>query len=312
MTQSKYWVFTYNEPLLQPDSWLSAATLQDVLKDTDPQYFVFQEEAAPTTQRKHYQGYIAFKDLKRKTCLNRRCKGIHMEVSRGTPEEASTYCKKPESRVAGPWEFGTLPESHQGERTDLTDAINIVMAGGMTALAEQMPEMFVKYHRGLEALIAARKPPKRTDPPLIQLHYGAAGTGKSRSYHDTVDYDKECVINAGSGYWFPGYHAAANPNVLLEDFDGAASKWTLAQTKCVLDRYTILVPYKGGFTWWAPKVITVTSNLHPAKWFNYQGRPDDWDAIKRRFTDITVYKKGLQPEKITPERFEEVLENPAY
>lgn len=310
MAQTKYWCFTYNQPIVAPETWLTVAQLRAALEGLDPAYYVFQEELAPTTQRRHYQGYIAFNQVKRKTCLNRPCKGIHLEAARGTPEEASTYCKKDDSRVAGPWEYGQLPENHQGERTELSLIVAVAQSQGISAAAEQYPELFVKYHRGLEALIAARKPPHRVDPPVVHLLFGAAGTGKSRSYHDAVPYDQTFVVCCGSGYWFTGYHG--QKHVLLEDFDGRASKWTLAQTKVILDRYTIQVPTKGGFVWWQPEEITITSNLHPYHWFDYQGRQHDWDAIKRRFTDITVFKKGQDPEKITPERVDIVLDNPYY
>lgn len=96
-----------------------------------------------------------------------------------------------------------------------------------------------------------------------------------------------CRIPTVSGYWFDGY--MGQECVLLDDFDGKASKWTLAQTLSILDRYPLNAPTKGGFTFWKPKEVWVTTNIHPRKWFEWENRENQYDALKRRFTVVREY-----------------------
>ena len=57
--------------------------------------------------------------------------------------------------------------------------------------------------------------------------------------------------------------------------------------KKLTDRYGGPMPTKGGFIYWKPKVIVVTSNSTPREWW-----PDasDFDigAVERRIKEITV------------------------
>lgn len=74
-------------------------------------YLVYGYEEAPTTGTKHLQGYIVFPKKKRfseaKALLP---EGTHLEVKRGTPKEASEYCKKDGVFQ----EFGTCPSGTRG------------------------------------------------------------------------------------------------------------------------------------------------------------------------------------------------------
>lgn len=114
-------------------------------------YLCFQEEICPKSQRRHYQGYCQFK-LTVRVKSAQSILGIgksHVEMQKGTNDEARAYCMKAESRVPGaePIEFG-LYCAGQGERTDLKVVLNRPIA----EVVENNPEMFVKYHRGLVAL----------------------------------------------------------------------------------------------------------------------------------------------------------------
>ena len=66
----------------------------------DVQYFVGQEEICPRTGRRHWQYYFQLRERVRqqrvKTLLNDNT--CHIEVRRGTHEEAEDYCTKPNAR----------------------------------------------------------------------------------------------------------------------------------------------------------------------------------------------------------------------
>jgi len=71
-------------------------------------YLVFGREVCPTTGTPHLQGFVVFNSNTRrnaaKLLISHRC---HLDPARGTPQEASTYCKKDDDFE----EFGSLPAS---------------------------------------------------------------------------------------------------------------------------------------------------------------------------------------------------------
>ncbi len=93
------------------------------------QYLVYQLEETPGAGRQHLQMFVYFKkNVSLKTCRRRLgLPGSHCEALRGTPEQAAVYCKKEDTRVDGPYEFGDIPQ--QGRRTDLEELHAAIMAG---------------------------------------------------------------------------------------------------------------------------------------------------------------------------------------
>jgi len=112
-SRAKRWVFTLNN-----------YTEEELLAlhhiDGHVDYLVFAKEVGENGTP-HLQGYVCFPDQKRlnavKEILGNRC---HVEVSRGTPDQASKYCKKPTTLASDIYEYGTLP-GPQGRRTDLNN-----------------------------------------------------------------------------------------------------------------------------------------------------------------------------------------------
>lgn len=45
----------------------------------------------------------------------------------------------------------------------------------------------------------------------------------------------------------------------------------------------------GGFVWWNPDTIYLTSNAHPMNWYDYSKRQDKELALRRRFTKILEF-----------------------
>lgn len=97
--KSKYWCFTIN-------NWdeMDVAVLRNIMDGGLVNYLVFGREVGENGTP-HLQGYVEFKsrwDLRR--CQGNFVMGAHYEPRRGTPQEASDYCKKD-----GDWEeSGTL------------------------------------------------------------------------------------------------------------------------------------------------------------------------------------------------------------
>lgn len=74
--------------------------------DERVQYAVWQHERV---NHDHLQGVIQMKKKARLSTVKSIIGGNpHLEKMRGKIEEAAEYCRKPDSRVSGPWEFGDM------------------------------------------------------------------------------------------------------------------------------------------------------------------------------------------------------------
>lgn len=134
------WMFTLNNP-----------TEDSVPVHPNERYIVYQLEQGEQGTS-HYQGYIELKKPARLAAMKKWLPRAHFEPRRGTPEQARDYCMKAESRVTSPVERGQFG-GNQGERTDLQIAADKIKAGStVLEIAQEHPDLYVKYHRGFTAL----------------------------------------------------------------------------------------------------------------------------------------------------------------
>jgi len=87
-------------------------------KDDIVDFCFFQLEAAPTTGKLHWQGYVEFKS---KTTITQARKlfidGANYRKAEGTAEQNMIYCSKSRSKVAGPWSIGEARPSQGNVQT---------------------------------------------------------------------------------------------------------------------------------------------------------------------------------------------------
>lgn len=147
--RAKNWVFTLNNPTEE-----ETENLRNLIDDDEVCYIVFQTELVTTL---HHQGFVQFTTRKTfnqvKVLLGGRA---HLEVSRGSPLEASEYCKKEESRIDGPFEYGELANGGRarggdgsGVRNDLENFKRDVRGGNfdVALLRDAHSEVFAKYSK---------------------------------------------------------------------------------------------------------------------------------------------------------------------
>ncbi len=280
---SKNWCWTYNRPDETPDEvWDQLVDrMKSVIEEDGVNYLVFQAERGQQG-REHLQGYIM---------LDRRCtlatvkrdffhvNEIHLESARGSPSANKTYCTKNDGRVAGPFEFGTL-QAASGARNDLYEAAVTAQTRGVAAVAADMPELYIRYHRGLNAysqLNARLNAPAIRDNPCTAVIWGSTGLGKSHaafSMDNPADTYVVPIQNKGA-LWFDGYEAQRT--IIFDDFDpGTVPYRTLLR---LLDRYRLEISVKGGFALAQWRNILITSNHPPSIWYpvseagQYEGGP---------------------------------------
>lgn len=142
--------------------------------------------------------------------------------------------------------------------------------------------------------------PKRVNNLQVHLFYGKPGTGKTRMAYELMP--ELYAFPIGANLWSDGYFG--QPEVLIDDFNG---QMRLVDLLRFLDRYPILIPRKGGFNWYCPDWIVLTTNVHPSRWYDYSGakKENQEAALRRRihhvwdFDDANYGELENQPHHIT-------------
>lgn len=235
----------------------------------------------------HLQGYIVFPKKTTfevaKQLLGSRC---HLEPSRGTPEEASEYCRKDGDY----FEHGILPRP--GQRNDLESVVERCRKGsGIREVAETFGATYIRYHRGIERFIdILAAEPTRTEKTEVRVYVGKPSVGKSlRARTEGLAFG--AIYYKPHGQWWDGY--SGQPVVIMDDFYGGYPYHELLN---LLDRYPLRVPYKGGFANFTSKLLFLTSNRYVSQWYN----KDKFDDLSALFRRLDLYEEILPTGTIQP------------
>lgn len=200
---------------------------------------------------------------------------------KGSIKQNVDYCSKDENFI----ECGLRPESNV--RSDLQHLYRSVRKG-QSDIEICEAGLFGPWSRSLKAVDRVRlaQRPNCDEARIVELHVGVTGSGKTRRVYEKYPNVYELPISKKGDIWFDGY--AGEKEALLDEFSG---QMALASVLKVLDPYYVRkVPTKGSFAWWNPKVIIVSSNIHPKDWYKWEGREEQQKALRRRFTKIYNYK----------------------
>lgn len=264
--------------------------LQDIIAECS--YCVYGREVGENGTP-HLQGFIYFKNARSFKSVKTILPRAHLERMKGTPKEASDYCKK--DGVF--YEHGVLPQ--QGRRTDL-DAVCAAAATGVPieTLATTFPSLFVKYPQGLSKLVEYSLKPPSTYEKTVYWLVGHSGAGKTRyvfDHHPATD-----IWRAPFSFnWFNGY--CGQPVALFDDFRPDWPGFTFTLLLALIDRYPLKVPVKGSFVSWQPQTVYFTSVLHPKTLLDAIVLKTDENLIQlqRRITEIREII-GPDPESSGP------------
>lgn len=294
-SMSAQWCYTLNNP--------TAAMVRE-LKSLRPgpessvRYHVFQIEAGESGT-KHVQGYICFLTRKRfdtaKKILGEK---VHLEVTRGTPTEASGYCKDPAKRHPDYRDFlfekGDLPQPAPGTRTDIVAIKKLIDEGRHPDDIAGEDEHFGQIrsaYRFYDHYYNSRVEPRRKYPNALVL-WGDSGAGKTLA----VSFLRRAYfapIGSSGTAWFNGYDPRQHKVVVFNEFHG--SKCSLSELLQWLDNTPLMVNTKGGLVQFSPDLIIFTSNLNPREWYGWDDPEKKlahpFEALERRLTHIWEYRK---------------------
>lgn len=264
-SKSRSYCFTLNNPTDD-----ERQTTRDCLRGVGIRYAVCGSEVGESGTP-HLQGYVYFVNprslsgVKRLPCFAR----AHLEIARGTPVEASEYCKKDGDF----WEEGELPSA--GRRSDLEEIKEEIKDGKSDLyIADNHFSQWVVYRRSFAAYRRLLRSTPRSWKTWTNVLVGSTGLGKTRFVYQQHRDDEVYVW--GGDRWFDGY--SGQRIALLDDFRG---ELTIGFMLRLLDRYPLQVPIKGGFVNWNPRRVYITSNHLPEFWWDTVDRPS-MDALIRR------------------------------
>lgn len=271
--RSKRWCFTLNNPTVVEKEFIQLS--MEELKNGESgslklTYLITGKEVVST---EHLQGYCEVETKASLSSMKSFLKRAHWEKAKGSPKQASEYCKKD-----GDFEEAGVLSVGQGFRSDLNDIKDLIVEGkNEEFIADNFFSKWVVYRKSFQAY-AALKNQERSWSTQVHVFWGKTGTGKTRFVMDQVmDSD---FWSPGDYKWFDGY--CGQPIVIIDDFRG---EYQLQMLLKLLDRYPMSVPVKGGFTKWAPKKVYITSNIHPDSWYPLADRYSI-AAMFRRFTIV--------------------------
>lgn len=179
-TRSKYWCFTKNNYTPEDVSFCGTLFPERV------SYVVIGREVGESGTR-HLQGYLELPQRWRRSQVITMLPGAHIELRRGTGQQASDYCKKDGDYD----EYGNLAVPAQGRRSDLQEVTEAIANGASKRkIAQDFPEQYVKYHKGLEKLIDIHQDLKpanvfhgpfrwNIEPSGSDIFVGESGIGKT-------------------------------------------------------------------------------------------------------------------------------------
>lgn len=258
-------------------------------------YLVYQEEVGESGTY-HFQGYCEFKTALVASTVKALLGGDqmpHIERRNGSALQAASYAKKEDTRVGDVFEYGEI--SSQGKRIDLQAFKDAVMDGKRKRdLIDDHVGIIARYPKFYDTLTMLNRPSRSAGNPLsVTLLYGQTGLGKTRSVIDRFGDDDDFYIaplNNGT-MWYDTFDG--HKRVLLDDFSGSSSHISLCSLLRLLDRYPVLVPTKGSHTWWLPSEVYLTTNVLPKDWYKWDGRPEQYRALARRFTRVVMFYERI-------------------
>lgn len=265
-------------------------------------YLIYQYEIGGKQQHMHIQGYMEFEhavgmlSAKKKLAKWSGEESPSMHKRRGSPFEASDYCRKSETKITETFEFGEAPL--EDDLPIMAQAFNILRQNKGVITEELVggkylnhTTMYATKWKNILSDIENVNWVQRTEyqKPKVFLLYGKTRSGKSRRAYANGAFG----ISADSQWPFNEYHGQSV--VVFDDYRGELKVGYLLK---LLDGHPIRVPIQyNGNKPWIPKRIYITSNEHPKNWYPKLATdfPETYAALLERFDVIDYYDKFRDP-----------------
>lgn len=249
-------------------------------------------EKGSKTQKTHLQCYLEMKNAKTMSATKKAYFGgkSHLEMRRGTPFEAWTYC---EMECKPFYTKGDAPTEDEDAPTSVWDEIKAAIDAGSDeySIMNEFPSSYARYSSGIGKMIFQRdlhtKMNKWRNVEVTYL-WGTTGVGKTRSVLESMDDVTEVYRVTNYSNPFDGY--AGQKTILFEEFRQSLK---CEQMLNYLDGYYCALPcrYADKISNW--DTVYIVSNIALAEQYpNIQEyHPETWDALVRRVDKVTCLSR---------------------
>ena len=304
--RSHYFCFTYNAARL-PTKEAVRGLVEDHVPDV-VRYLIIGEETAPSTGRKHYQGYVQFASCVQMTTAKTRLaalgfSGAHVEIARAGHIDNINYCRKEDTdalEVGAPVGQG-MGGGGRPAHANLAERIRDREVKTVREAMLADPVRWAVHATGLRQLIERLATPRRLDDmPTIIWRFGDTGTGKSEWCQHQLDSLEDAslcyVYSSGQKGWFDGYEG--QPYVIMQELRG--HDFLPSVLLQLFDKYQCRIQVKGGFVNVLAHTFWITSPVHPRALFPNAFKQNEGkaDQLKRRVTEIWHHRKDKEPVRV--------------
>jgi hypothetical protein len=242
------------------------------------QYLGYGIETCPKTGKIHYQGYVEFTKAFTMSSVKKLFgdNTIHLEVRKGTQEQAIKYCEKDGEY----YEFGELKK--QGKRNDLQTMREEIEKGADIASIVQTVTSFQAL-RGAELLLKYCEKPRIVQNIDVIWCYGETGSGKSHYAYQNY----QNIFRPINEKWWEGYDG--NECVLFDDIRGSIPYERLLQ---LCDKYPFRIETKRGSRQAMYNTIIFTCPWSIKDFCTkFYSCSDKYDQLYRRITKQILFEK---------------------
>lgn len=273
------------------NNWTEAHV--DIIKSWNTSYCIIGSEICPTTGTPHLQCYVQLVCGRTFSGMCRSLKGGHMILAKGDDWQNADYCSKCENVI---WESGK--PNNQGQRTDLLEIKNSIMAGATVfSIRQENPMLYHQYGRTLNQLEDDRMTLNlRSEMTEGIWFYGPTGCGKSREAF-TKYGNGAYIYPYETNRWWDTY--TQQDVVIFDDFRGDKQGIDLSMMCRLVDRSpNCSVGHRGRQPVpFNSKMVVVTSSMPPEMVYNKQEECDGVDQLYRRFKVIFINSNGTKEQK---------------
>ena len=263
--------------------------------------------------RRHMQGYVELQGTQRlervKQQFPRGGAKVWLEGRRGTAGEARAYCMKAETRVSGPWEWGTFTERGRGRVAARKGGMDMVRDAELVRrlMLEEgwsREDVFMQYahfanmqHRVIAECerIQERRAGEAGGRERVRVVaiQGEAGTGKSTTVRGLLGAGEAYYQSADSGGWYCGY---AGERVLVYE-ELTREMLSLSKFKQCADggEYQLRRKNRPGVRLTSELLVLISNGRFGQIWRELEESAVELEAVRRRVDVWCKYTRGLPP-----------------
>lgn len=291
-TQAKSYMMTCNNPA---DKGYTHSKIRELIKEIPKvDYYCLCDEIGLETKTPHIHIYFHATQGIRHSTLRNKFPGIDIQEALGSAQQCRDYIRKEgayldsnkkETNLPETFEeYGTLPVSHQGKRTDLEKIYDLVKDGYTDSeIIEMCGSTAIRYIDKIGKLRHAYltdkyKGTRRLD---LKVHYitGKTGAGKSRDILD--EYGDENVYRV-TDYQHPFDSYQSQPVIVFEEF---RSSLRLQDMLNYLDVYPVTLPAR-----YSPKIGCYTTVYVVSNW-NFE---QQYEELQKNIDQKTTYEAWVR------------------